>query len=630
MEDHAVAMTRFAFESLQRFNFLTKQLETQLGPATGELQARIGLHSGPVTAGVIRGERARFQLFGDTMNTASRMESNGAPGRIQSSEATAILLRKAGKDRWLTARSDLVTAKGKGRMQTYWLAPASKSMRNRRTNSDDELSDMDCSESRRFWADASTDTSSLDPSHSGIADLHLQEAFRVSKQLRLVDWNVEILSGFLQKIVLSRGPCNGRPRVSRGSSMASLLVSEDEGKILGRTGIVLHDLVDVIEMPRFDARQARRLADGELAELDPAVKGQLREYVMRIASMHRDLPFHDFEHTSHVTMSAAKLLGRLSKFQRNWNTEKRELDSAKEVHQATYGISSDPLMQFVVVLASLVHDVDHTGLTNAQLTQVNAPKGTVVGYSLAFDSASRLRIACLARSTAIMYKNRSVSEQNSLEVAWTVLMDSDFEQMRSCIYTNKQELRRFRQLLVNAFLATDLADETLVSERKANWGRAFTEGSDGTPAPNPGRIKRECRVDEDRKATVVFECMVQAAQVAHAMQHWITFTKWSEKLFTERMLMAESGDGEPNNTANGWFQTELDFFDLHVIPLTEKLNDSGVFGSSSCEFLTWALENRREWELRGEALVERMRATFSKSQLSSPRSRPGVCEVTFH
>ena len=49
--DHALVMARFAKDCMKRMNELTKQLETSLGPDTGDLSMRIGLHSGPVTAG---------------------------------------------------------------------------------------------------------------------------------------------------------------------------------------------------------------------------------------------------------------------------------------------------------------------------------------------------------------------------------------------------------------------------------------------------------------------------------------------------------------------------------------------------------------------------------------------------
>ena len=64
-----------------------------------------------VTAGVLRGEKSRFQLFGDTVNTASRVESTGQRNRIQISQQTADLLIEAGKGNWILARKDLVEAK---------------------------------------------------------------------------------------------------------------------------------------------------------------------------------------------------------------------------------------------------------------------------------------------------------------------------------------------------------------------------------------------------------------------------------------------------------------------------------------------------------------------------------------
>ena len=65
-DDHAIAAARFAKDCIRTLRKLTQQLELVLGPDTADLQLRVGLHSGQVTAGVLRGERSRFQLFGDT------------------------------------------------------------------------------------------------------------------------------------------------------------------------------------------------------------------------------------------------------------------------------------------------------------------------------------------------------------------------------------------------------------------------------------------------------------------------------------------------------------------------------------------------------------------------------------
>ena len=66
--DHAVKMARFAKDCLQKMKAVTVELEGTLGEGTADLQIRIGLNSGPTTAGVLRGDKSRFQLFGDVSN----------------------------------------------------------------------------------------------------------------------------------------------------------------------------------------------------------------------------------------------------------------------------------------------------------------------------------------------------------------------------------------------------------------------------------------------------------------------------------------------------------------------------------------------------------------------------------
>jgi adenylate cyclase len=81
------------------------------------VQFRIGMHTGPVVAGVIGTRKFIYDVWGDTVNVASRMESTGEPGRIHVTGAVESRLR----DRFELKARGRVEIKGKGPMETYYL-----------------------------------------------------------------------------------------------------------------------------------------------------------------------------------------------------------------------------------------------------------------------------------------------------------------------------------------------------------------------------------------------------------------------------------------------------------------------------------------------------------------------------
>ena len=85
-----------------------------------KLKLRVGIHCGPATAGVIGDTRFSYDVWGDAVNTASRMESYGEPGRIQVSEA----FRELTKDAFVFEQRGATEIKGLGVTTTFFLVGA--------------------------------------------------------------------------------------------------------------------------------------------------------------------------------------------------------------------------------------------------------------------------------------------------------------------------------------------------------------------------------------------------------------------------------------------------------------------------------------------------------------------------
>jgi class 3 adenylate cyclase len=115
--DHAVRMARFSVEAMHAANHTLIDVDD---PSLGCVQIRVGFHSGPIVANVVGTRCPKYTLFGDTVNTASRMESNALPGRIQCSERSAALISEQDPNFPIVARGK-IHVKGKGDMYTFWV-----------------------------------------------------------------------------------------------------------------------------------------------------------------------------------------------------------------------------------------------------------------------------------------------------------------------------------------------------------------------------------------------------------------------------------------------------------------------------------------------------------------------------
>lgn len=153
--------------------------------------------------------------------------------------------------------------------------------------------------------------------------------------------------------------------------------------------------------------------------------------------------------TQDVLMAANKLLGRIIV------PEKGGFESvgrnSLELHDKSFGISSDPLMRFTAISAALCHDAAHLGVTNNELL-------------------------LLKREMAAMYDGKSVAEQHSLTVSMHVFAEYKYTDLRAALFgDDPSETIRFYKMLTSSVLATDITDKKLQSIRQKRWDEAFQD-----------------------------------------------------------------------------------------------------------------------------------------------------------
>jgi hypothetical protein len=399
-----------------------------------------------------------------------------------------------------------------------------------------------------------------------------------------------------------------------------------------------------------------RIGDFVLAD---SISNSIREYVKQIGRMYNAVGFHSFEHATHVTISMNKLLSMINTVNSNlfshvqsW-TSGLNLASRDHERQAgggghhgcgadddvsSFGIGEDPRILFAMVFSALIHDVGHRGVPNSVLVEEED-------------------------ELAILHNDVSVAEQNSLQVAFSVLRQDEFAGLKNCICPTSEERKFFRKTVISMVMVTDISDQERVQIAASRWNAAFptscsallggnTIGGAGRagmhlltlPSKKKGiqsselkssisrrrftQFTTDAAVEEFRLSArlgirtsmdmsgmlidayhtidqlqqhAVLETIMNVADVAHTMQSFRVFVKWNKRLFKE-LYVAYLSNRLSFNPSENWCQNQIGFFSHFILPLTLKLKRCGIFGSTGSVFEYFATENKKRWMNEGEEI----------------------------
>jgi hypothetical protein len=313
----------------------------------------------------------------------------------------------------------------------------------------------------------------------------------------------------------------------------------------------------------------------------------------------------------------------------------------------SHHLYSDMLTKFSFVFAAMIHDVDHQGVPNTRLVLEKDPLVEIHGRT-------------------------SVAEKHSIKIAFQTLSESDYDEFRSTIFSSPEDYLQMHRIVTNAVVSTDIASPERMHSTKMRWQAAFSRPVPKSVRSSLGRLslagkspsseiatvqaskpqivpveivstmhnggqgsstlKRVLEVNGDQaieyfsdvandddarialQQSVIIETMLNVADVAHSMQSWELFLFWNRKLF-EELYAAFTGGRSDAEPSDDWYQNQLGFYTLYVIPLAEKMRQCKAFGTLRGEWVNNANLIRDRWKMEGEQITKDMIASVKRNFL---------------